>query len=84
MFKKILSVLAAVWIVKGFAAIDDMVTFLNELPPDVAAQSKTLTLGPNRLLLGVATNPYYLIFKTDHPEQYSEENNPKRRRNIGE
>ncbi len=55
MFKRLATLFVAVWIVKGFAAIDDLVGFLNVLPPDEAVGAKTVTLGPNRNLMGVAT-----------------------------
>ena len=84
MLKKLTALFAAVWIVKGFAAIDDLVSFLNVLPPEEATGAKTLTLGPNRSLLGVATPPYYLVFKTEHPDQYKEENKPRSQKNIGD
>ena len=84
MNKQLTALLAAVWIVKGFAAIDDLVSFLNVLPPEEAVGAKTMTLGPNRALLGVATAPYYLIFKTEHADQYKEENKPRSQKNVGD
>jgi hypothetical protein len=57
--------LMLVWIYKSFGSIGDLVGFLNKLPPESAAGSKVPILSG-----GKYPDTYYIIFQTDHPEQY--------------
>ena len=67
-YMKLTAILVMVWLVKGFETIDGVMSFLNELSPEVSQSAKVMTLGPNRLLAGAFSNPYYVIYSSDNPE----------------
>ena len=62
---KWLAILALIWVSKQFFAINDMVKFLNDLPPDRALEAKVVVLNSQRSFMGKWSSPYVLVYRED-------------------
>ena len=57
--------LALIWVIKPCFTLEEVETFLNELPLERALEAKIVVINSQRSFLSSMSNPYYVFYRQE-------------------